>query len=113
MAYRLDAKVVGHQLVMKLLCTALLFTGLVFAVERGQEIKLWPNGAPGSEGITAAEVSKPSANPEYKDLPGNFTGTHYPSNYVFLPPSDKAPRAAMVVAPGGGHTQLVIDKVGR
>jgi endo-1,4-beta-xylanase len=38
--------------------------------------------------------------------------THYPSVYVFLPTADKATGAAMIVAPGGGHTQLVIEKEG-
>jgi acetyl esterase/lipase len=83
-----------------------------FAAERGEEIKLWPGGAPGSEGITAAEVSKPSVSPAYGKLPGQFTVTHYPSIYVFLPPKEKATGAAMVVAPGGGHTQLVMEKEG-
>jgi endo-1,4-beta-xylanase len=45
-------------------------------------------------------------------MPGKFTVTHYPSIYVFLPPREKATGAAMIVAPGGGHTQLVIDKEG-
>ena len=57
----------------------------------------------GFEAIGCAENSK---------LPGNFTVTHYPSIYVFLPPKDKATGAAMVVAPGGGHTQLVMEKEG-
>jgi endo-1,4-beta-xylanase len=38
--------------------------------------------------------------------------SHYPSIYVFLPPKEKATGAAMVVAPGGGHTQLVMEKEG-
>lgn len=88
------------------------FAALAFSADRGQEIKLWPNGAPGSEGITGEEVSKPAANPKYEGLPGNFTVTHYPSIYVFLPPREKAGGAAMVVAPGGGHRQLVIEKEG-
>jgi acetyl esterase/lipase len=37
---------------------------------------------------------------------------HYPSIYVFLPPKEKASGMAVVVAPGGGHSQLVIDKEG-
>src|SRR6266851_3735052 len=90
LADHLDVKVIGHQPVMKLLCAALLFASFVLAVERGQEIKLWPNGAPGSEGITAAEVSKPSTNPKYSGWPSNFTVTHHPSIYVFLPPKEKA-----------------------
>lgn len=96
----------------RLICGCLLFAGLAVSAGRGDEIKLWPNGAPGSEGITAPEVSKPSASPKYNGLPGNFTVTHDPSIYVFLPPKEKATGAAMVVAPGGGHTQLVIEKEG-
>lgn len=97
---------------MQLICSGLLLGVLVFGAERGEEIRLWANGAPGSEAVTAAEVSKPSSNPKYSGRPGNFTVTHYPSIYVFLPSADKATGAAMVVAPGGGHTQLVIDKEG-
>lgn len=90
----------------------LLATGCAVAGERGEEIRLWPHGAPGSEGVSAAEVSKPSVNAKYAKLPGNFTVTHDPSIYVFLPPREKATGAAMIVAPGGGHTQLVIEKEG-
>jgi endo-1,4-beta-xylanase len=90
-----------------LLCAALAYTA-----ERGEEIRLWPNGAPGSEGVTAPEVSMPPTNAKYPGWPSRFTVTHYPSIYVFLPPADKATGAAMIVAPGGGHTQLVIEKEG-
>jgi acetyl esterase/lipase len=96
----------------KLICGCFLLAGLGICAERGEEIKLWAKGAPGSEGVTAAEVSKPSTNAKYGALPGNFTVTHYPSSYVFLPPKEKATGAAMVVAPGGGHTQLVMEKEG-
>ena len=82
---------------------------LMLAAERGEEIRLWPGGAPGSEGVTAAEVSTPSKDAKFAKLPGNFTETHYPSIYVFLPAKGKATGAAMIVAPGGGHRQLVIE----
>jgi acetyl esterase/lipase len=95
-----------------LFCGGFLLAGSALAAARGEEIRLWPGGAPGSEGVTAAEVSKPSTDPKYAGLPANFTVTHYPSIYVFLPPKEKATGAAIVVAPGGGHTQLVIDKEG-
>lgn len=94
---------------LKLACGLVLFSGLAFAVERGDEIRLWPNGAPGSEGETASEVFQASDNPK---LPKRFTVVHYPSIYVFLPPKEKANGTAVVVAPGGGHSQLVIDKEG-
>ena len=79
------------------------------AVERGEEVRLWPGGAPGSEAETAAEVFESAANSK---LPKKFTVVHYPSIYVFLASKEKAKGVAMVVAPGGGHTQLVIDKEG-
>ncbi len=82
-----------------------------FGAERGEEILLWRNGAPGSEGVSAPEVSKLSTNPKYP-LASDFSVTHYPSIYVFLPPPAKATGAAMLVAPGGGHTHLVMDKEG-
>jgi endo-1,4-beta-xylanase len=97
---------------LKIIAIQTAVAALALAAERGQEIPLWPNGAPGSQGITASEVSKPSVNPKYGKLPGNFTVTHYPSIYVFLPPKDKATGASMVVAPGGGHSQLVMEKEG-
>jgi acetyl esterase/lipase len=83
------------------------------AAERGEEIPLWVNGAPGSEGLTKAdEVSRPSTNARYGKLPGNYTVSHVPAIFVFLPAKEKATGAAMIVAPGGGHTQLVIEKEG-
>ena len=90
----------------------LVLTVLASAAERGEEIRLWPNGAPGSERVTAPEVSKPSTNPKYNGWPMTFTVTHDPSIRVFLPPAQSATGAAMIVAPGGGHTQLVIEKEG-
>src|SRR5260370_22124771 len=96
----------------KLICSCILFAAIAFSAERGEEIKPWRNGAPGSEGLTAPEVSKPSTNPKYSGWPSNFMVTHYQSIYVCLPPKEKATGAAMLVAPGGGHTQLVIEKEG-
>lgn len=89
----------------------LLFASVAYA-QRGQEIRLWPKDAPGSEGVTAQEVSKPSVSPKNSELAGNYTVTHYPAIHVFLPPKDKATGVAMVVAPGGGHRQLVMEKEG-
>ncbi len=86
-----------------------LLCASAFAIDRGEEIRLWPKGAPGSEKETAQEVFEAAPNSK---LPKRFTVVHYPSIYVFLPPKEKANGAAMVVAPGGGHSQLVIDKEG-
>src|SRR3954467_6630285 len=67
------------------------------------EIRLWPNGAPGSEGKTAAEVVE-APNKDHGYL--KVTGVHQPSLTVFLPPADKATGAGMIIAPGGGHAFL-------
>ncbi len=93
----------------RIVCISLLFGSVACPIERGEEIRLWPNGAPGSEGETAQEVFQASDNPK---LPKRFTVVHYPSIYVFLPPKEKANGVAVVIAPGGGHSQLVIDKEG-
>lgn len=84
-----------------------LFGGFAGAAERGEEVRLWPDGAPGAE--HAADVSEPMPNSK---LPKTFTMVHDPSIYIFLPPAGKASGVAVVVAPGGGHSQLVIDKEG-
>lgn len=99
-------------MISKLVCGAVFVAGIGLCAERGEEVKLWTGGPPGFEGITAPEVSKPSTNPKYQGWPGNYTVTHDPAIHVFLPPKDKATGLAMVVAPGGGHRQLVIDKEG-
>jgi len=73
------------------------------------EIRLWPNGAPGSEGKTAAEVVE-APNKDHGYL--KVTGVHQPSLTVFLPPADKATGAGMIIAPGGGHAFLNFDQEG-
>ena len=97
---------------MKLVGVFLVLAGMVLGADRGEEILLWRGGAPGSEHVSAPEVSKPSLTDPHSRLPSDFSVTHYPSIFVFLPPADKATGAAMVVAPGGGHTHLVMDKEG-
>ncbi len=96
-------------MISRLICALVLFSSLTLAVERGEEFRLWSGGAPGSESETAPEVFQASDNPK---LPKKFTVVHYPSIYAFLPPKGKANGMAVVVAPGGGHSQLVIDKEG-
>jgi acetyl esterase/lipase len=90
------------------ICLALLFSGLALAADH-PEIRLWANGAPGSEGKTAKEVDEPPT----KDH-GYFkvTSVHNPSITVYLPPAAQATGAAMVIAPGGGHQFLNFDQEG-
>ena len=86
-----------------------MLCAVAFAAERGDEIRLWQNGAPGSQNETAPDVFEKSDNAK---LPKRFTVVHNPSIYVFLPAKERANGAAVVVAPGGGHSQLVIEKEG-
>src|SRR5262245_45063741 len=67
------------------LILSLVSCALAVAAERGDEIRLWQNGAPGSQNETAPEVFEKTDNPK---LPKRFTVVHYPSIYVFLPPKE-------------------------
>jgi acetyl esterase/lipase len=92
----------------RMILLAMACAGIMGAqMPRGMEIPLWPGGAPNAE--DAPDVSQPSDDPA---LPKKFTVVHHPSIYAFLAAKDKANGAAVVVAPGGGHSQLVIDKEG-
>jgi acetyl esterase/lipase len=96
-------------MVARIILGTLLICVYAFSIERGEEIRLWPHGAPGSEGETADEAFEKAADSK---IPKRFTVVHYPSIYVFLAAKEKANGMAVVVAPGGGHSQLVIDKEG-
>jgi acetyl esterase/lipase len=90
--------------------TVLFFPLLaVCALARAQQpvtpavIPLWANGAPGFE----ARRAEPEQHKDwwYKNI-------HNPSLTVFLPPPGKANGTAVVIAPGGGHRELVFDPEG-
>jgi acetyl esterase/lipase len=72
-----------------------------------EEIKLWPNGAPGSEQQTSPEIVETSAGGDRK-----ITNVHFPSITPFLPPTGKGTGAAVIVAPGGGHKNLCVTHEG-
>lgn len=73
------------------------------------EVPLWPDGAPGSEGKTAAEVIEaPNQSHGYLKV----TSVHHPSVTVYLPPAERATGAALIIAPGGGHQFLNFDQEG-
>ena len=87
---------------LRILLSCIAVAGFASAQE---EIRLWPKGAPGYETLQDKEVFE--GDPK---LPTRFTVSHYPSLYAFIPA--KPTGVAMIVAPGGGHTQLVIGKEG-
>jgi endo-1,4-beta-xylanase len=77
-------------------------------VAQPQTVILWPRGAPGSEGKSGAETVR--INDQGEHIVSNV---HAPSLSVFLPaPSDKSTRTAVVVIPGGGHSELWMDHEG-
>jgi acetyl esterase/lipase len=91
------------------LISVLLLTAGLMRGAGNPEVPLWANGAPGSEGKTAKEVVEaPNESHGYLKV----TEVHNPSLTVYLPPTDKATGAAMIIAPGGGHRFLNFDQEG-
>ncbi len=94
---------------LRLAVSAFAILPCILVAAGGTEVRLWPNGAPGSEGMSGRkEVIVPPK-------PGDSThlsGIHNPSLLVYLPSKEKATGAAMIIAPGGGHRFLSIDTEG-
>ncbi len=80
---------------------------LIPATAEEPEIRLWPQGAPGSEGKNDPEAVVTSKSGER-----TVSSVHQPSITPFLPPKEKAIGAAILVIPGGGHSKLCIDHEG-
>jgi acetyl esterase/lipase len=70
-------------------------------------VELWPNGAPGSEGQTAPETVRISPQGDHV-----ISSVNRPSITVYLPTPDKATGTAVLVIPGGGHSEIWIDHEG-
>lgn len=90
----------------KALCSISVLGLSLFAASAPEEVLLWSKGAPGSEGKTAAEISEP---PDASHAYLKVSSIHKPSLLVYLPPKGKQTGAAVVVAPGGGHSFLALD----
>ncbi|HEV8285315.1 MAG TPA: alpha/beta hydrolase [Chitinophagaceae bacterium] len=86
------------------LSIAFLLSAVVFAQDSSIVIPLWQKGAPGFE-------SRKNEKEQAKDW--WVKNIHNPSLTVFLPPKEIAIGAAVVVCPGGGHSQLVFNSEGR
>jgi acetyl esterase/lipase len=84
---------------------AFLVCGYVSAAEQ-QVIPLWPAGSPTLKGQDEKEITKPE-NVKPGDRINSIVNVHTPSIEVHLPSADKAVGTAVIVAPGGGHRQLV------
>lgn len=72
-----------------------------------QVVRLWPDGAPGSEGRTEEETVRVTEDGEHI-----VSSVHRPSITVYLPDEGASTGAAAVVIPGGGHRELWLDHEG-
>src|SRR5262245_13681491 len=70
-------------------------------------VYLWPNGAPGSEGKTGEETVRLQPAGDHV-----ISNVHRPSITVYLPAKETATGAAVLIAPGGGHSTLWVDHEG-
>jgi acetyl esterase/lipase len=87
----------------KQLLALLLLPASLLCAETPTVIPLWANGAPGFEN----RRDEPEQARDYW-----VRHINNPSVTVFLPPPEKATGAAIVVAPGGGHRELVFQAEG-
>ena len=82
-----------------------LLTSLGYCDQSPKVIYLYPAGSPTLQGTNEKEITTP-ANPKPGEL-FNIKNVHNPMIEVHLPPADKSVGTAIVVAPGGGHSQVV------
>lgn len=71
-----------------------------------QVVTLWPAGSPTLKGLNEKELLSP-LDPKPGQRINSIRNVHNPSIEVHLAPADKATGTAILVAPGGGHSQLV------
>jgi acetyl esterase/lipase len=84
----------------------LLATAPLAAADLPQVVPLWHAGSPTLKGENEKEVTRPE-NVKPGDRINSIVNVHTPSIEVRLPPREKAIGTAVIVAPGGGHRQLV------
>ncbi len=80
-----------------------LFIVTTLSLHAQELIHLWEDGAPGFE--DRKDIPERAKDWWIKDI-------HNPSITVFLPPADIATGAAVLIAPGGGHKELVFNAEG-
>jgi len=84
-----------------------LLPATVLSASQPKEIRLWPNGAPGSEGKAGQESVRVTDNGERV-----VSNVHQPSITPYLPLKEQNTGAAVIIAPGGGHRELWTDHEG-
>src|SRR5262245_25675615 len=110
--YQADKRRRSIRMKHKLIFLPALFVMLLLSingstVDQPKEIRLWPNGAPGSEGKTGEEAVRVTPQGEHV-----VSNVHHPSLTPYLPPKEKTTGAAVIVVPGGGHRELWVDHEG-
>ena len=91
-----------------LIFSFLVLSASTFAADPPASIPLWEKGAPGSEAKKdAPEVVRTGNNSSI-----TMTSIHNPAIIPYLAPIDKAIGVAVLVFPGGGHSQLSIGHEG-
>lgn len=89
---------------MKLfILTAICVMTVSMSKSQNYSLKVWPGGAPDSNGITASEEKYDGVRLR------NVTEAEM---YVYLPAKDKNTGAAVVICPGGGYQILAMDHEG-
>ena len=86
---------------------AVVSATLSTAAAEPEQILLWPEGAPGSEGKPENDIVVVGRSGER-----SIYGVHRPSITPYLPAKGKSTGAAVLVIPGGGHRVLAWDHEG-
>lgn len=81
-----------------------IFALLATAQNDRPVIQLWPSGAPGSESRKKEAETKPN--------PWSVGNIYNPSLTVYQPAPGTANGTAVIIAPGGGHRELVVGEEG-
>ncbi|MGH7026424.1 alpha/beta hydrolase [Brevundimonas sp.] len=89
--------------------TATAQTSALAPADPTEVIRLWPQGAPGGEGVTVVPVvPERSTDPAYRDRYAQYTTD--PIMTVMRP--EKPNGSALLLIPGGGYRWSVLDKEG-
>jgi endo-1,4-beta-xylanase len=94
-----------------LICSIFISTAIATDVPQIPfEVALWPNGAPGSEGMAGQKEIVEGPGPTHDNT--RVHNIHNPSITPFLAPRTGEANTAVIIAPGGGHRYLSIDTEG-
>ena len=95
-------------MIKKLIAATVIIVFASFSIyQNKEEILLWPNGAPGSEGKTGNEKVRIAETGDHV-----LSNIHRPSITPYVPEKNNSTGVAVIIAPGGGHRELWIDHEG-